>query len=96
MYKDYAITETEFAWDSQNSTTPESRLGTIYQKHAVSGETPLLFVRYAKQDEIGTAPYLFVGPVSYRAHTGSQPMHITWNLNRELPAELYELAKAAS
>lgn len=96
MYKDYAITESEFAWDSQNSTTPDSRLGQIYQTHEDHKQTPLLFVRYEKDNQIGTAPYLFVGPVSYRSHTGSQPMHITWQLERKLPAELFNLARAAA
>lgn len=96
MYRDYAVTETEFAWDSQNATAPDSRLGEIYQRHNEFGKVPLLFVRYTKKDDIGTAPYLFVGPVSYRSHTGSKPMHIQWELDRAMPAELFALAKSTA
>ncbi|WP_237201800.1 DUF3427 domain-containing protein [Rothia nasimurium] len=96
MYKDYAVTESEFAWDSQNSTAPDSRLGKIYQHHGELGQTPLLFVRYTKEDGIGTAPYLFVGPVNYRSHSGSKPMHIKWELERPLPADLFALARSTA
>lgn len=96
MYQDYAITEKEFAWDSQNETRPDSRLGKIYRDHSRTGEVPLLFVRQKKKNAVGTEPYLFVGPVSYRSHVGSQPMHVTWELDRSLPADLYNIAKVAS
>lgn len=95
MYRDYAITDLEFAWDSQNATYPESRLGQIYQ-HQSSGELPLLFIRYTKTDDIGTAPFLFVGSVSYRSHTGSKPMHIKWKLERRMPAELFNIARSTA
>lgn len=96
MYKDYAVTEREFAWDSQNSTDPESRLGQIYQNHGELGRAPLLFVRYTKEDGIGTAPYIFVGPVTYLSHTGSKPMHIKWELERPMPADLFALARSTA
>ncbi|MGV3104052.1 DUF3427 domain-containing protein [Rothia sp. 32237D007AR] len=96
MYRDYAVTEREFAWDSQNSTASESRLGRIYQHHGQLGQVPLLFVRYTKEDGIGTAPYLFVGSVTYRSHSGSQPMHIKWDLERPLPADLFALARSTA
>lgn len=96
MYKDYAVTESEFAWDSQNSTAPDSRLGKIYQHHGELGQMPLLFVRYTKEDGIGTAPYLFVGPVNYRSHSGSKPMHIKWELERPMPADLFALARSTA
>ncbi|QRZ61645.1 DUF3427 domain-containing protein [Rothia sp. ZJ932] len=96
MYRDYAITEKKFAWDSQNRTTPESRLGKIYRHCSNKGEMPLLFVRYVREDGMGTSPFMFIGSVSYLAHTGSQPMHITWDLERDLPAEMFNLARASA
>lgn len=96
MYRDYAITDTEFAWDSQNPTAPGSRLGEIYQRHNELGKVPLLFVRYTRTNDIGTAPYLFVGPVSYRSHTGSKPMHVKWELERPMPADFFALAKSTA
>lgn len=96
MHQDYAVTETEFAWDSQRTTDKNDPLGQFYQHHARQGRTPLLFVRHTKTDEIGTTPYMFVGPVSYHSHHGSKPMHIKWDLERPLPAELFALARSTA
>ena len=56
MYKDYAISASEFAWDSQNATTPESQLGQLFQHHEELGRRIVLFVRRNKKDAIGTIP----------------------------------------
>ncbi|WP_182170831.1 DUF3427 domain-containing protein [Flaviflexus equikiangi] len=99
MYKDYALTDREFAWDSQNSTTPDSRKGLMYRGLGEDARTPLLFVRRTKtSQEIpdGIEPYVFLGPVSYMDHEGSQPMHITWKLERAMPAELFNVARVAA
>lgn len=98
MYKDYAVSEEEFAWDSQNATTPDSRLGLMYQ--GIGEERmPLLFVRRTKPSQSvpnAIEPYTFLGPVRYVRHEGSQPMHITWHLERPMPAELFNIARVAA
>ncbi|WP_182354474.1 DUF3427 domain-containing protein [Flaviflexus huanghaiensis] len=98
MYKDYAVTEREFAWDSQNATTPDSPLGLMYQGLGEQ-RMPLLFVRRSKPSQTipgATEPYTFLGPVQYVRHEGSQPMHVTWHLERPMPAELFNIARVAA
>ncbi|MGO1665974.1 DUF3427 domain-containing protein [Flaviflexus sp.] len=99
MYKDYAVTSNEFAWDSQNNTTPDSRRGQMFQGQGDDLKQPLLFVRRTKTSRgiPGAAePYTFLGPVAYVSHEGSQPMHITWQLERSMPAELFQIARAVA
>ena len=96
MYKDYAISTDEFAWDSQNATTPESTLGQLFQHHEEQGRRIVLFVRRNKKDAIGTSPYMCLGTVKYISHEGSKPMHIRWSLDRPMPASMFQIAKIAS
>ena len=94
LYKDYAVSETLFHWQSQNRTTPESPTGRRYIEHQKLKVTPLLFVR---QEEKGaemplglSSPYLFLGPVRYVRHEGSRPMSILWHLDHPMPPALFE------
>ena len=96
MYKDYAISTDEFAWDSQNTTTPESSLGQLFQHHEELGHRIVLFVRRNNKDAIGTRPYMCLGTVKYISHEGSKPMHIRWSLDRPMPASMFQIAKIAS
>lgn len=96
MYKDYAISTDEFAWDSQNATTPESQPGQLFQHHEELGHRIVLFVRRNKKDAIGTSPYMCLGTVKYISHEGSKPMHIRWALDRPMPASMFQIAKIAS
>ena len=96
MYKDYAISISEFAWDSQNTTTPESPTGQLFQHHKELGRRIVLFVRRNKTDAIGTSPYMCLGTVKYISHEGSKPMHIRWALERPMPASMFQIAKIAS
>lgn len=96
MYKDYAISTDEFAWDSQNATTPESQPGQLFQHHEELGHRIVLFVRRNKKDAIGTSPYMCLGTVKYISHEGSKPMHIHWALDRPMPASMFQIAKIAS
>jgi hypothetical protein len=34
-------------------------------------------------------PFVFLGPVRYRSHSGSRPMSITWELQYPLSARLF-------
>ena len=83
MYKDYAISPEYFHWESQNSTSPETPVGKRY----ISGSSRvLLFVRERKEDQWGTMPYTFLGPVTYSSHKGSKPMAIVWKMEYRIPA----------
>jgi hypothetical protein len=52
----------------------------------------LLFVRSHKADELGTAPYLFLGPAKYVQHTGDRPIAITWRLGVPMPTDFFTSA----
>ncbi len=97
MYEDYALSPTEFHWQSQSTTRPESSIGERHWNHIQLGITPLLFIREAKKDERGTTmPYIFLGTASYFRHEGARPMNITWHLGTPIPADYLRMAKIAS
>jgi superfamily II DNA or RNA helicase len=86
MYDDYAINETLFHWQSQNSAGPETTKGLSYIKHEEEEKRILLFVREKNKDEFGnTMGYVFVGEGQLREHYGTKPMNIKWELNEPLP-----------
>jgi len=89
MYEDYAVNETIFHWQSQNSTKPDSAKGLSYINHEQLAKKILLFVRERNEDENGlTMGYVYVGPVRFQSYTGSQPMSITWELLNPMPPGL--------
>ncbi|GGG47158.1 hypothetical protein GCM10011374_06940 [Kocuria dechangensis] len=96
MYKDYALSETLFHWESQNQTTPESPVGQRYQHHARQGSSIMLFVRETQTNEAGTSPYVFLGPVDYVSHEGSKPMSIIWRLRRPMPPTVFTAASTVA
>ena len=56
--------------------------------------TVLLFVRQEPKDDLGTSPYLFLGPATYVSHTGERPIAITWKLEHPMPVEFLQQASA--
>jgi superfamily II DNA or RNA helicase len=93
MYDDYAINETLFHWQSQNSAGPETTKGISYIRHKKNGKRILLFVREKKQDEFGnTMGYVFVGEGELNEHYGAKPMNIKWVLSEPLPNYLWNEA----
>jgi len=97
MYHDYAINESLFHWQSQNSARPEYGRGLGYIEQAKMGRKLILFVREQAKDENGrTMGFVNFGEVVYMAHTGAQPMNITWKLMTPIPdAMWHEAAKLA-
>jgi hypothetical protein len=93
MYRDYPISPTLFHWESQSTTSVASPTGQRYLKGT---STVLLFVREQKENEFGTAPYLFLGPASYVTHEGERPIAITWKLAYAMPTEFYHVATVAA
>ena len=87
MYEDYAISNTEFHWQSQSTTSAESPTGQRYINHAKQGGHILLFVREFKKDSLGTSPYTFLGKATYVSHHGSRPMNIIWQLEKTIPGK---------
>lgn len=96
MYRDYALTPTLFHWESQYRTSERSSTGLRYQNHEREGTHVLLFTREHKENENGyPEPFAFLGTVRYREHRGERPMAITWELDEEMPAELFARAAIA-
>jgi len=94
-YRDYAISPTEFHWESQASATPASADGQRILR-AARGETSMwLFLRKARQDEFGTEPFVFMGGFRPTRIEGSQPMSITGTLDTPMPPHWFEIASRA-
>jgi len=96
MYKDYALSQDLFHWESQSTTSVHSRTGQRYLNHQRQETNILLFVRAEARDATGTAPYVFLGPADYVSHTGERPMAIIWKLRQPMPTEVYLSARVAA
>jgi hypothetical protein len=84
-YRDYALSRDLIHWDSQSTTRGDSKTGRRYQEHVKDGSSIMLFARINTDDRA----FWFLGPATYVAHEGEQPMAITWRLTHSLPADLY-------
>jgi superfamily II DNA or RNA helicase/HKD family nuclease len=84
-YEDYAISQTRFHWQSQSTTSEQSKTGRRYIEQKDNGASFLLFVRGRKKE-----PFVFLGPARYSSHKDSRPMNIIWNLEHPIPAHFYE------
>jgi superfamily II DNA or RNA helicase/HKD family nuclease len=96
MYRDYALGERRFHWESQNDTALDSRAGRELLDPATR---VVLFVRESPSNDFGKgAPFLCLG----RAHLvpgsvkGERPIAMVWELERPMPAATYEMAAAAA
>ncbi len=88
MYKDYALDESLFHWQSQSTTRDTSPTGQRYIHHEKQGHQILLFVREQKMSNALACPYYFLGPATYVHHTGNRSMSIVWRLKYPMPARL--------
>lgn len=97
MYEDYALNETLFHWQSQNSARPDTGKGLSYINHKDNGKRILLFVREEKQNQFkNTMGYVFIGEGNFREYYGSKPMSINWELNEPIPPFLYQASAKLS
>lgn len=87
MYDDYSINENLFHWQSQNSTSPDSKVGQRYINHKQAGNRILLFVREYKLEYGMASPYTCLGFADYVSHEGSRPMSITLRMRESIPAK---------
>jgi superfamily II DNA or RNA helicase/HKD family nuclease len=96
MYKDHALTESLFQWQTQNRTGSDSPTMARYRAAETEsdGYRALLFVRDQKKTEQGvTSPYCFLGPVEFVRDEGSRPVTVTWQMRWAIPGELYRRVK---
>jgi hypothetical protein len=96
LYKDYAISPTDFHWESQSGTSQQSPTGQRYIQHRRRGGYILLFVRPKRKQDGRTMPYTFLGPADYVSHKGERPISFVWRLRRPMPAGMFREAKVAA
>ncbi len=97
MYRDRAITPDLFQWESQSTTTLRSPTAQRYLNHDREGSSVHLFVRESKVSVLGVAePYLYAGPAHYEGHRNERPIEITWRLETDLPADVFQAARAVA
>jgi len=96
LYRDYAISEQLFHWESQSTTRATSPTGRRYIGHEAMGTDVVLFVRSsAKNLTGGTNPYFCAGRARYVQHRSERPMQITWALHDPLPGDVFSAFRAA-
>ena len=87
MYNDYSINNELFHWQSQSTTTPQSKTGQRYIHHREMGTSVMIFVREYKNTKLGAAPYTFLGLADFVNSEGSKPMNVVWKLRKPIPAK---------
>ena len=91
MYNDYAISDTLFHWQSQNSSRPDIGKGLSYITHQENDKKILLFIRERANDANGnTMSYVFIGEGDFKENEGAKPMNIKWQLKEPIPLFLWK------
>ena len=91
LYKDFAVSETIFEWQTQNAASPDKGKGKEYIIHKKTGRRILLFVKEKNEDEFeNTMGFVFLGEANIIEHYGSKPMSIKWELNEPMPPYLWK------
>jgi len=96
LYRDFALSPALFHWESQSTTSVNSKTGQRYINHRQNGTSILIFVRETKDNDLGTSPYVFLGPAEYVSHEGDRPIAFTWRLTYPMPMELFLAASAVA
>ena len=85
-YADRFLSPSEFQWESQASTTPESKRGrNIIEQHKRK-QTIHLFCRYTDDQ-----PFIYCGTLQYVRQQGSEPVRVWFKLDHPLPERLWQL-----
>jgi len=79
-YLDHWIDNHSFHWQTQNSTTPQSKRGREIIEHERLGIALHLFVRDTKLSGGKAAPFVYHGKVRYQSHSGSGPMSVIFEV----------------
>jgi len=95
-YRDYAISDRLFHWETQSTTSISSRVGQRYLNQREDGTNVALFVRSTKRDLNGrTQPYFCAGRAHYVRHRSERPIQIVWELVDPLPGDVFGAFRAA-
>lgn len=96
MYRDYAVSRSQFHWESQSTLSANTPTGQRYLAKQTGETHTVMFVRGAARDDIGEgAAYLCLGTVTFGEWSQTErPMQFTWELDREMPALTFQEASA--
>jgi superfamily II DNA or RNA helicase len=90
-YRDYAISRELIHWESQSTTSVESKTGQRYINHEALGSSVVLFARLRTDDRA----YWCLGNARYQSHENERPIAFVWKLDQPLPPDLYMSFAAA-
>jgi superfamily II DNA or RNA helicase/HKD family nuclease/SOS-response transcriptional repressor LexA len=79
-YLDHWVDEHHFHWQSQNTTTPESKRGLEIIEHERRGIAIHLFIRDGKLAGGKGAPFVYQGRATYESHRGSRPISVVFRV----------------
>ncbi len=95
-YRDYAISDRMFHWETQSTTSAAGKVGRRYLNQREDGTNVVLFVRSTKRDLSGrTRPYFCAGRANYVRHRSERPIQIVWELVDPLPGDAFGRFRAA-
>lgn len=95
LYEDYAISQSQFHWQSMNKTQVASAEGQRIINQRLNGWKFILFVRDSKRDEYGnTNGYYCLGEMDFNSSHGECPMNVIWDMHEPIPGFILESAKA--
>ena len=95
LYEDYAISQSQFHWQSMNKTQEQSEEGQRIINQKENGWKYVLFVRDSKTDEFGnTNGYYCLGMMDFNSSHGECPMNVVWDMHEPIPGFILESAKS--
>ncbi len=95
QYRDYPISRTQLHWETQSTVSQASPTGQNLVHFKLRGYTILFFARLEKRVDDEAAPFIFLGPAKNLISTeGNRPVSMVWELAHEMPAALFEEARA--
>ena len=89
-YHDYFIDSQTFHWQSQNRSSAQNNSGLRIINHTKDNSDVHLFVRKHKMAGKKAAPFVYLGQLTYKEHSGAEPMNVTWEMAEILPIQLKE------
>ncbi len=90
-YRDYAVSRELIHWESQSTTSVESKTGQRYINHEALRSSVVLFARLRTDDRA----YWCLGTARYQSHQNERPIAFVWKLDHALPPDLYVAFAAA-
>lgn len=85
QYADHFLSDREFSWQSQNSTTRSSKRGRMIIDHQALGIHVHLLVRPTKKTGSQPTPFVYCGEVDFVDWEGDRPITVRWRLREPVP-----------